>query len=46
MKKVRVWVAKAAPFVRVVWANRKAEIAAVLALLALAREAVQAATGH
>lgn len=37
---------RAAPAVRVIWANRKAEIAALMALLALAREAVQAGTGH
>lgn len=31
---------------KVLWANRKAEIALATALVALAREIVQAATGH
>jgi hypothetical protein len=31
---------------RVLWQNRKAEIAIATALLALGREIVQAATGH
>ena len=31
---------------RVLWADRKSEIALVTALVALAREVVQAATGH
>lgn len=31
---------------RVLWANRKAEIALATALIALAREIVQAATGN
>ena len=46
MKLPKEKVAAAGRVAKFVWENRKAELALAAAVLALAREIVQAATGH
>lgn len=43
---VPAWVPRVVSVARFLYTNRKAELALVTALVALAREIVQAATGH
>ena len=46
MQKYVAWAQKLAPVARVVYQNRKAELALIAAAAAIVREIVQAASGH